>query len=160
MTTSSTGAVETRPIIRPAVMSDLLYMASIETASYVSSERYNAEELKVALVSNSYRVLVAETDERVVGFAILVIEGESVHFLDLAVTPAFREQGIGTHLVLASLDVSGNVEGATRAFAEIRASNHVSINGLVQQGFSIECVLTGYYCDPPEDALVMVRKLP
>jgi ribosomal-protein-alanine acetyltransferase len=97
---------------------------------------------------SDYNVLVAETQNSVVGFLMWrAVAPDEAEILNLAVHPAFRRQGIALQL-LRELS-------APRIFLEVRESNHAARALYLRAGFE-ECGLRRkYYDNPPEDGIVM-----
>ncbi|MBO6757804.1 MAG: GNAT family N-acetyltransferase [Roseibium sp.] len=67
-------------------------------------------------------VLVALSGDRVVGGAILVLDGEVSHLTNIAVDPRYSGRGIG-RMLIARIEQ----EAHARGFAKIRLSTHVAM---------------------------------
>ena len=95
-----------------------------------------------------YEILVAELDNRVVGFLVTrtVTDGE-LEILNLAVAPPYRRRGIARSLV--KLVLSGTV------FLEVRESNSAALAFYKSLGFQELSWRHEYYTDPPEGAIVL-----
>ena len=78
--------------------------------------------------------------------------------MNLAVTPAFRRQGIAEKLVLAlcSALLEKNVRSLT---LEVRASNQPAKALYEKLGFSQVGKRPNYYRNPREDALILRKEL-
>lgn len=136
--------------IRPAEQRDLDAIAAIERAAIRDgwSRAQIAEELDRELA----RVLVAEQDGVMLGFAIgWSVAGES-EVMELAVHPEARRQGVGAALLRALIAAFG--EGPT--FLEVRTSNVPAIALYEREGFQRVGQRRAYYANG-EDALLMCR---
>jgi ribosomal-protein-alanine N-acetyltransferase len=85
-----------------------------------------------------------------------LLPGE-LHINNLAVTPAWRRQGLARQLLRAVL-AAAEAEGASRATLEVRRSNLPAIRLYEGLGFRAAAVRPDYYLEPVEDALVLWRE--
>jgi GNAT superfamily N-acetyltransferase len=131
--------VTTPPRIRPAVADDVarIHELVVELARYEKAEhevKATAEQLRAALFGPAPAVygLVAEADERVVGFALYFLNfstWEGTHGLyleDLFVEPAYRGSGLGKAL-LAGLAGIAHERGYARVEWAVLNWNEPSI---------------------------------
>jgi len=105
------------------------------------------------------RVLVATDDGRVVAFLCIRVAAGEAEVLNLAVEPDFRRQHIASRLLEQGLRVAV-AEGARRVFLEVRKTNQAALRLYERFGFAAVGERTGYYQNPPEDAVVLARSLP
>ena len=99
---------------------------------------------------------VAEREGAVVGFLVArEILGEW-ELENVAVSPELQQQGVGTALIEHLFEVLGRRRG-TRLFLEVRESNRAAQKLYLRQGFREIGRRTGYYNDPPEDALLFEK---
>ena len=89
-------------------------------------------------------VLVAESDERLAGFAIMRFGEEEAHLDLLAVKPRHRRLGIGRGL-LEWLEQSALVAGVSVIYLEVRASNSDARRFYEKLGFRPIKRVPGYY---------------
>jgi len=113
---------------------------------------------------------VAEVDGEVVGYIMPRIEWgfsnikqlpilvKKGHVVSIAVLEGYRNRGIGTALLQASLKAMKEVYGAEEAYLEVRVSNQPAIHLYRKLGFKEVKVLKHYYADG-EDAYLMVCPL-
>lgn len=145
-------------VVRPAKPEDLLIVCAIEAQSFPSP--WQPDTFRSLLTRDQVRILVAELPrEGVVGYAVfwwVVDEGE---LANLAVAETHRGRGIGSRLLDRVL-AYGKAEGIENLFLEVRASNTRAQQLYLARGFRQVGVRRGYYRDPWEDALVLVRHLP
>jgi len=97
-------------------------------------------------------VLAALVDGRLAGYAVLTRIADAWHLMNVAVDPAHRRLGIGTELVLSSLEQAGASIPVT---LEVRTSNRAAIALYRSLGFRPAGIRKGYYPDDGEDALLM-----
>jgi ribosomal-protein-alanine N-acetyltransferase len=97
-------------------------------------------------------------EENVVGFLITRRMADEMEILNLAVEAALRRRSVASRLLEAALAFA-RVSGAKTAFLEVRSSNAGAIAFYKGHGFAPAGHRPRYYSDPPEDALVLSRKL-
>ena len=92
------------------------------------------------------------------GFIILRKIGSEGELLQIAVDKAARRMGVGDALMAAGL---GHADGNSveAVHLEVRRSNEAAAALYEKHGFLAMRVRKGYYSDPVEDAMVMVRTL-
>jgi len=143
--------------IRPAVGGDLETIAAIERASYPNPWRLKT--FASLLRQRRARVLVAEGDSgEVVGYAVFWWVMEQAELANIAVTSESRGQGFGAALLDRVL-AEARERGVESLFLEVRASNQSARRLYVSRGFAQISIRRGYYQNPREDALVLVRVL-
>jgi ribosomal-protein-alanine N-acetyltransferase len=81
---------------------------------------------------------------------------DEMHILNVAVAPGWRRWGLGRWLVRFAMGKAVR-DGARRAFLEVRASNREALSLYVGLGFVRAGVRRGYYSEPREDAVLLVR---
>jgi [ribosomal protein S18]-alanine N-acetyltransferase len=130
--------------VRRGEPGDLEAVARIQVLSPGASQWDPADYL-------AHDFTVAVCEGRVAGFVVArrVGEGES-EVLNLAVEPAQRRRGIA-RLLLDEIKLQHR--GAI--FLEVRESNQNARRFYRSLGFQEITVRQGYYCNPPESAIVM-----
>ncbi len=103
------------------------------------------------------RILVAETEEGLAGYAVLWILPPEAYLANIAVAPEFQGLGIGRMLMERVIEVSEK-EGANYIVLEVRASNIKAQRLYKKFGFEVVGVRKGMYHDG-EDGLVMEKLL-
>lgn len=98
--------------------------------------------------------MVAEHDDRVVGFMIYELNKMRLHVLNFAVAADFRRQGVATQMV-SKLVGKLSAQRRTRITLEVRETNLDAQLFFRNAGFRATSVLRGYYEDTPEDAYLM-----
>lgn len=159
-------ALASRPLhIRRAVPGDLAAMLRIERASF--SDPWTADSLATALSLDRMRVLVAQEQggeaggdgaAGLVGYVVALVVAPEAEIADFAVAPDARRRGIGRALLTHALDdlADGTVR---RVHLEVRESNLAARSLYESAGFRAVGRRRGYYRQPVEDALILVREI-
>jgi ribosomal-protein-alanine N-acetyltransferase len=103
--------------------------------------------------------LVAQENDRIVGYAIAWFVADEVHLTNLAVAPDLRRRGVGTRLMEAILHEARR-QGQRLLTLEVRMSNTGAQRFYERFGLRAVAIRKGYYSDDGEDALVMLTELP
>ena len=98
--------------------------------------------------------MVAEYDERVVGFMVYELHKDQLHVLNFSVRPDVRRRGIGEQMVNKLVGKLSR-KGRNRIVLEIRETNLAAQMFFKNLGFKAVSVLRDYYDDTVEDAYVM-----
>jgi ribosomal-protein-alanine N-acetyltransferase len=102
--------------------------------------------------------VVAETDSQVVGYAGLMVAGETAELQTLAVAPVHQRRGIAT-MLLAALIAEAQLRGARALMLEVRAENEAALGLYTRHRFEQISRRRGYYDAGRTDALVLRRSL-
>src|ERR1044071_2319016 len=98
--------------------------------------------------------MVAERDERVVGFMIYELHRNRLHILNFAVHPDFRRHGVG-HQMATKLIGKLSPQRRSRILLEVRETNLDAQLFFRDLGFKAISVLRDFYDDTTEDAYLM-----
>jgi len=98
--------------------------------------------------------MVAEVDDRVVGFMIYELHRTKLHVLNFAVAATYARRGVGTQMV-AKLISKLSHQRRTRIVLEVRETNLPAQLFFRAHDFRAVSVLREYYEDTPEDAYTM-----
>ncbi len=98
--------------------------------------------------------MVAEHEDRVVGFMIYELLKSRIHVLNFAVSPEYQRRGVGSQMV-AKLIAKLSAQQRNRIVLEIRETNLGAQLFFRENGFRAVSILRGYYNDTPEDAYLM-----
>jgi len=98
--------------------------------------------------------MVAEHDERVVGFMIYELHRTRLHLLNFAVAEDIRRQRVGTQM-LSKLLAKLSAQRRTRIALEVRETNLSAQLFFRSLGFRAVSVLRDFYEDTTEDAYLM-----
>ncbi len=98
--------------------------------------------------------MVAEYEDRVVGFMIYELHKTRIHVLNFAVAAAYRRAGVGSQMI-ARLSAKLSSQRRSRIVLEVRETNLAAQLFFRENGFRAVSVLRSYYADTPEDAYLM-----
>ncbi|MEM9364598.1 MAG: ribosomal protein S18-alanine N-acetyltransferase [Planctomycetota bacterium] len=98
--------------------------------------------------------MVAECDDKVVGFMIYELHKNRLHILNFAVHSAFRRSNIGTTMINKLLGKL-SLERRNRIMLEVRETNLEAQLFFKSVGFRAISVLRDFYDDTVEDAYLM-----
>jgi len=98
--------------------------------------------------------MVAEYDEKVVGFMIYELHRDQLHVLNFSVGPDVHRRGIGSQMVKKLLGKLSQ-QRRNQITLEIRETNLAAQVFFRNLGFKAISVLRDYYDDTVEDAYVM-----
>lgn len=140
--------------IRWMIRRDMPEVMRIENISFEFP--WSEEEFIRSLRQRGCIGMVAEHDERVVGFMIYELHRDRLHIVNFAVHPEFRHRGVGTALVRK---LAGKLSEQRRnhILLEIRETNLVAQLFFRFCGFKAgsDSVLHNFYEDSSEDAYLM-----
>jgi ribosomal-protein-alanine N-acetyltransferase len=102
--------------------------------------------------------LVAEGQDGIAGFLVARRVGAEAEILDIAVAGDARGRGVGHGLVETALGALA-ADGVRDVYLEVRVSNAAARQLYRRAGFLEAGRRPGYYAAPPEDALVLRRRL-
>jgi ribosomal-protein-alanine N-acetyltransferase len=98
--------------------------------------------------------MVAEHDDRIIGFMIYELHKTRLHVLNFAVAREFRRLGVGTQMI-AKLVNKLSHQRRSRILLEVRETNLPAQLFFRKCGFRAVSVLRDFYEDTTEDAYVM-----
>jgi [ribosomal protein S18]-alanine N-acetyltransferase len=98
--------------------------------------------------------MVAEHDERVVGFMIYELHKTRLHILNFAVAKEYRRRGVGTQMAQKLIGKLSS-ERRTRILLEVRETNLAAQLFFKGSSFRAVSVLRDFYDDTTEDAYLM-----
>jgi [ribosomal protein S18]-alanine N-acetyltransferase len=136
-------------------VSDLSAVLRLELELF-GEEAWSRQMLESELAQQpaSRHYLVAEQDDRVVGYAGLLAAGTQADVVTIAVTRGYQGQGTGAALLGALLDEARR-RHAAEVFLEVRVDNLRAQQLYRTRGFEQIGVRRGYYQPSGADALVM-----
>jgi ribosomal-protein-alanine N-acetyltransferase len=98
--------------------------------------------------------MVAEHDDRVVGFMIYELHKNKLHVLNFAVAKELRRRGVGTQMLNKLVGKLSN-QRRTRILLEVRETNLAAQLFFKGASFRAVSVLRDFYDDTTEDAYLM-----
>lgn len=98
--------------------------------------------------------MVAEVDDKVVGYMIYELHKNRLHVINFAVDPSLRRRGVGNEMV-EKLKSKLSFERRNRITLEIRETNIQGQLFFKAMGFRAVKVLRDFYEDATEDAYLM-----
>lgn len=111
------------------------------------------------LFTASDQAWVAECgrSKAICGFLSARVVSDQAEVLNLAVSPVCRRAGHATALLREAL-LEFRRFNLSSIFLEVRESNLLAIRFYERCGFAKNGVRPGYYCNPNEDAILMMKK--
>lgn len=140
-------------VVRAATLADVPSLRTIERAS-PEAAHWSESQYEALFAPEARReTWVAVAAGAVAGFIVARVSGPEWEIENVAVTEAFRRQGVGARLLDAALRQARS-ERASTVFLEVRRSN-MAAQGLYQKAhFQESGVRNRYYREPTEDAIV------
>ncbi len=138
--------------IRWMIRRDMPEVLAIETGSFEFPWR--EDDFIRCLRQRNAIGMVAERNERIVGFMVYELHGDRLHVLNFAVAADERRHGVGTTLC-QKLGSKLSRERRTRILLEVRESNLDALKFFRAIGFRAISILRDFYEDTTEDAYLM-----
>jgi ribosomal-protein-alanine N-acetyltransferase len=138
--------------IRWMIRRDMAEVLDIEQASFEFP--WSEEDFIRCLRQRNCIGMVAEYDERVVGFMIYELHKDQLHVLNFSVRPDVRRRSVGSQMV-GKLVGKLSQQRRNKILLEIRETNLAAQLFFRNLGFRAVSVLRDYYDDTVEDAYVM-----
>jgi len=138
--------------IRWMIRRDMPEVLNIEESSFEFP--WSEEDFIRCLRQRNCIGMVAEYDEKVVGFMIYELHKDQLHVLNFSVRPDVRRSNIGMQMV-NKLTGKLSQQRRNRIVLEIRETNLAAQMFFRNLGFKAVAVLRDYYDDTVEDAYVM-----
>lgn len=139
-------------MIRPMDAKDIDAVVSIEDESF--SVPWTKEAFTQEMLNDKAHYLVMEEDDRIIGYGGFWQILDEGHFTNLAITPEYRNRGLGKKLIEAMLNYARTLN-IVKVTLEVRQSNENALKAYKSLGFNIEGKRSRYYTNPVEDAMIM-----
>ena len=148
--------MENNIIIRPMTKDDVDAVYIVEENCFV--DPWSKESIRKELKNNLAKYLVAQLDNKIVGYVGVWFVVDEGHITNVAVHSDYRGKKIGDKLVkeMVELCKENNIIAMT---LEVRASNIVAQNLYRKYGFKMGGIRKEYYSDNKEDAIIMWNQL-
>jgi len=142
--------------IRWMIRRDMAEVLEIERTSF--EHAWTEDDFLRCLRQRNCIGMVAEHDDRVVGFMIYELHKSKLHVLNFAADPASRRLGIGTQMAMKLVGKLSS-HRRTKITLAVRESNLPAQQFFRSQAFTATKVLRSYYEDSGEDAYLMNFRL-
>ncbi len=149
---SSPSKPEVRIHIRWMIRRDMAEALAIESQCFEFP--WSEEDFIRCLRQRNCIGMVAELDDRIVGFMIYELHKNRLHILNFAVADQYRRLGVGTQMI-GKLVGKLSQQRRSRILLEVRETNLAAQLFFREAGFRAVSVLRKFYDDTPEDAYVM-----
>lgn len=139
--------------LRPMQMDDLDAIMSIEPTIYTHPwTRGNFSDS----LNSGYSAWVLEANQKIIGYALLMMVLDEAHLLNLSVAKSHQKQGLGRYLLEHMVQIAQHHKAAN-LFLEVRPSNISAIALYENMGFCEMAVRRNYYPahNGREDAVLM-----
>ena len=138
--------------IRWMIRRDMPEVLGIESQSF--EFHWSEEDFIRCLRQRNCIGMVAEFEERVVGFMIYELHKTRLHVLNFAVNPEFRRRAVG-QAMMSKLVSKLSHQRRNRILLEVRETNLAAQLFFRKIGFRAVSVLRDFYDDTTEDAYLM-----
>lgn len=138
--------------IRHMIKRDLDEVLLIEEQAFQFA--WTREEFCFCLARKTCLGIVAEYQEKIVGFSVYEFQEDCLQVLNFAVTAHLRRMSIGEQLV-KTLICKMLSQNRNSIYLAVRETNLAAQLFFRQMGFEAEGILVGEYEDTDEDAYVM-----
>ena len=141
-----------------ATLKNLDQLVKLEEACF--STPWSRQSFHAELEGNQFsRVRIVphpeyEQNLDIIAYICVWIVFEEIRYLNLAVHPDFRRQGLAKQLIHETLDL-GMKAGCCRGMLEVRKTNDVAKNLYESFNFHRYSTRKSYYTNPTEDAILM-----
>jgi [ribosomal protein S18]-alanine N-acetyltransferase len=142
--------------IRWMIRRDMPEVLRIENESFEFN--WTEDDFLACLRQRNCIGMVAEHDNRVVGFMIYELHKTKLHILNFAVAPACRRLAVGAQMIEKLINKLSQ-QRRQEIVLEVRETNLTAQLFYQSQGFRAVNVLRGHYADSAEDAYVMQYRL-
>lgn len=138
--------------IRWFIRRDMPQVLAIENASFEFN--WTEEDFLACLRQRNCIGMVAEHENRVVGFMIYELHKTRLHILNFAVAPSFRRLAVGTQMIEKLINKLSQ-QRRQEIVLEVREGNLAAQQFFASQHFKATGILRGFYSDSDEDAYIM-----
>lgn len=152
MNSTRTQAELLRVHIRWMIRRDMAEVLAAESGSF--EHAWTEEDFLQCLRRRNCIGMVAEHQDRIVGFMIYELHKTRLHVLNFAVAPEFRRNGVGVQMVQKLVGKLGSHRRSKITLA-VRERNLDAQCFFRSQEFKAKRVLRNYYEDSGEDAFLM-----
>ena len=148
--------MENNIIIRHMTKDDVDAVYKVEEDCFV--DPWSKDSIRKELKNDLARYLVAEVDNKVVGYIGIWFVVDEGHITNVAVHSNYRGKKIGDKLVSEMVELCKENDLVAMTL-EVRTSNTVAQNLYRKYGFRMAGIRKEYYSDNKEDAIIMWNQL-
>jgi [ribosomal protein S18]-alanine N-acetyltransferase len=138
--------------IRWMIRRDMPEVLNIESSSFEFP--WSEDDFIRCLRQRNCIGMVAENNDKVVGFMIYELHKNQLRILNFAVRQELRRSGVGSQMI-AKLVSKLSFQRRSRILLEVRETNLAAQKFFRGHGFRAVSVLRDYYHDTTEDAYIM-----
>jgi ribosomal-protein-alanine N-acetyltransferase len=139
--------------IREMTKADLPQVVSLE--KQIFPDPWPRSVFLEQITDGNWGAIVAEVDEKIIGYACYFYTDDECHLTNIAVDPACRRKSVARKLLVAILTIVQE-SGCEYLLLEVRSSNVEAQAFYERFGFTLLYRKPNYYRHPVEDALVLV----
>ncbi len=144
------------PILRKMKESDAHAIAQIEKKTF--TDAWSEKSILDTFYQNQAFVVVAEAEEKIVGYCIVYFVLDEGEIARIAVAPNVRRQGVG-HLILDEVEKICTGKSITKLLLDVRESNRTARAFYSGYGFSEDGIRKDFYESPKENAVLMSKPI-
>lgn len=148
--------MENNIIIRSMTKDDVDSVYIVEENCF--TDPWSKESIRKELKNDLARYLVAELDNKIVGYVGVWFVVDEGHITNVAVHSDYRGKKIGDKLVKEMVKLCKESKLVAMTL-EVRSSNTVAQNLYRKYGFKMGGIRKEYYSDNKEDAIIMWNQL-
>ena len=148
--------MENNIIIRSMTKDDVDSVYIVEENCF--TDPWSKESIRKELKNDLARYLVAELDNKIVGYVGVWFVVDEGHITNVAVHSDYRGKKIGDKLVKEMVKLCEESKLVAMTL-EVRSSNTVAQNLYRKYGFKMGGIRKEYYSDNKEDAIIMWNQL-
>ena len=139
-------------IVRKMKEEDVAAVAALEQATF--ADAWSAQGIRDTLCQSQAYILVAELDEKIVGYCIVYHVLDEAEIARIAVDSSRRNQGVG-HCLMDAVTEECKTNGITRILLDVRESNDSARSFYSHYGFKEDGIRKDFYECPREHAVLM-----
>jgi len=143
-------------IIRDMQEVDIKQVAELEKEFF--SDPWPVSAFQEIIEETYWRASVALSNDIIIGYACYYIVDIEAHLANIAVAPAYRRKSVAKRLLEIILQYA-SASDCEYILLEVRPSSKAARSFYDKHGFELLYRRPGYYHNPDEDALVMIRYL-
>lgn len=142
--------------IRPMVREDLKTVLALERQLF--SDPWPMSVFVESMSQPDWQLIVAEADNKVIGYACFVIIADEGHLTNIAVARSWQRKSVANQLLDHILRQMKRQE-CRYIVLEVRPTNAGAVAFYERHGFKTLYRRPNYYHSPVEDALVLIKYL-